>query len=178
MPSTTHSTRSSRLRRRAGTLAAAAAVALSATVGLGIAPASAAPSTTHATGSFLSTSPAGDPTESKASSQMYTFTTHWTPVKRGGQNVVSIKIVGPADKAENGGLHSSFVLCETIPNYRNYLDTDAHVNVFLPQADGFTVLSYPGPGCGDYPYTDGFGPIDSIHHSWTVYTRHSPTSRN
>jgi hypothetical protein len=176
MPSTTHPTRSSRLRRRAGTVAAAAAVALTATIGLGIAPASAAPSTTHDTVSSASTSPAGDPTESKAFNQQYTFTTHWTPVARGGQNVVSIQIVGPSDKWVNGAFRPSYVRCENFPGYRNDLDTDRFVNVFMPPADGFTVVSYPSPNCeGQYP--DGFGRIDSAHHSWTVFTRHAPASR-
>ncbi|MBT1636075.1 MULTISPECIES: hypothetical protein [Clavibacter] len=176
MPSTTHSTRPSRLRRRAGTVAAAAAVALSATVGLGIAPASAAPSTTHAAESSVSTSPAGDPTESKVATQMYTFTTHWTPVSRGGQNVESFMVAGPSNKWVNGADRPSFHYCETFPNYRNNLDTDSHVNVFIPSEYGTSVVSFPSPNC-EGQFVDGFGQIDTVHHSWTLFTRHAPTWR-
>ena len=112
----------------------------------------------------------------KAFNQQYTFTTHWTPVNRGGQNVVSIKIIGPSDTWRNGAFRPSFSICENFPNYRNNVNTDSFVNVFMPPADGFTVVSYPGRDCeGQYP--DGFGRIDSAHHSWTVFTRHAPASR-
>jgi len=178
MPSTTHSSRSSRRLRRAGTVAAAAAIAVSATVGLGLAPASAAPASTHGDASHASTTSAGDVTESKAATQRFTFTTHWIPVTRGGHNVLSFGIVGP-DRLVDGNVVPGYYRCVSFAGYRKDIDVERSVTVDLPSSDYLTVGGFSDPGCRGYAFSKvgGSGPIDKQHASWTIFSHHAPAPR-
>jgi hypothetical protein len=178
MPSAMRTTRSPRHLRRAGTIAAAAALALSATVGLGIAPASAAPSTTHGDVSSISTGSAGDVTESKAGTHRITFTTHWIPVARGGQNVLSLGVVGP-DRLVNGNVVPGFYRCVSFGNYQNNIDLVRSVSVDLPSPEYLTVGSFSGSDCNGFPYSKvgGTGGLDGRHASWTIFSHHAPAPR-
>ncbi|QIS38466.1 hypothetical protein [Clavibacter capsici] len=91
MPSTTPSTRSPRRLRRAGTIAAAATIALSATLGLGIAPASAAPAAAVPASTPVDASQITIPGAKPGPAPKwpgplfrFVFQTHWIPVAHGG----------------------------------------------------------------------------------------------
>jgi hypothetical protein len=187
MPSTTPSTRSPRRLRRAGTLAAAATIALSATFGLGIAPASAA----SASAAPASTAPASTPIDASQTTvpgakpgpaakwpgQLYRFVfgTHWTP---GGQNIRSFRVQGYSVRP--GGLAFNDVNeCVSYSGYNNRIDDIRFVGVVLPQIAQTTVTSFSGPHCTgfDYGRIGGRGPIDRANLDWTLFTRHAPATR-
>jgi hypothetical protein len=189
MPSTAHSTRSSRHLRRAGTIAAAAAIALSATVGLGIAPASAAPAAP------ASVAPASTPTDAsqitipgakpgpapKWSGPLFRFVfqTHWIPVAHGGQNIRSFRVQGYSPIP--GGLAINNVNeCVTYSGYSDKIDDVRYAGVVLPQIYKTTVTSFSGPHCTGYDYgkVGGSGPIERSHLDWTLFTHHGPAPRS
>jgi len=184
MRSTMPSTRSSRRLRRAGSVAAAA-IALSATFGLGIAPASAAPA---------STAPASTPTDAsqitvpgakpgpapKWSGPLFRFVfqTHWIPVAHGGQNIRSFRVQGYSPIP--GGLAINDVNeCVSYSGYDDKIDDVRYAGVVLPQIYKTTVTSYAGPNCTGYDYgkVGGRGPIDKGTLDWTLFTHHGPAPR-
>jgi hypothetical protein len=189
MPSTTPSTRSPRRLRRAGTLAAAATIALSATFGLGIAPASATSASTSATPA--SAAPASTPIDASQTTvpgarpgpaakwpgQLYRFVfgTHWTP---GGQNIRSFRVQGSSVRP--GGLAFNDVdECVSYSGYNNKINDVRFVGVVLPQIAQTTVTSFSGPHCTgfDYGRIGGRGPIDRSNLDWTLFTHHAPATR-
>ncbi|MBM7413025.1 hypothetical protein JOE38_002848 [Clavibacter michiganensis] len=177
MPSTTPSTRSSRRIRRAGTVAAAAAVALSATFGLGIGPASAAPATTPIDASQTTVPGAKPGPAAKWPGPLYRFVfgTHWTP---GGQNIRSFLVQGYSVRP--GGLAFNDVdECVSYSGYNNRIDDVRYVGVVLPQIYDTTVTSFSEPHCTgfDYGRIGGRGPIDRATLDWTLFTRHVPAPR-
>ncbi|OUE23870.1 hypothetical protein BFL36_07420 [Clavibacter michiganensis] len=183
MPSTTPSPRSSRRLRRAGTVAAAAAIALSATFGLGIAPASAAPA---------AAAPASTPTDASqitipgakpgpaprwpGAQYRFVFGTHWIPVAHGGQNIRSFRIQGYSVRPE-GLAFNDINECVSFPGYSKNITATSFVGVILPQIYETTVTSFSEPHCTGYDYgrVGGSGPIDRSAIDWTLYAHHAPT---
>ncbi|MFT2752311.1 hypothetical protein [Clavibacter sp. Sh2088] len=191
MPSTTPSSRSSRRLRRAGTLAAAATIALSATFGLGIAPASA----TTASASPASAAPASTPIDASQTTVpgakpgpapkwpgplfRFVFQTHWTPVAHGGQNIRSFRVQGYS--AIPGGLFINNVNeCVSYSGYNDKIDDVRYAGVVLPQIANTTVTSFSGPHCTGYDYgrVGGSGPINRGFLDWTLFTHHAPAPRS
>jgi hypothetical protein len=187
MPVTMTSTRSSRRLQRAGTVAAAAAIALSATFGLGIAPASAesasaapasaAPASTPIDASQTTVPGARPGPAAKWPGQLYRFVfgTHWTP---GGQNIRSFRVQGYSVRP--GGLAFNDVdECVSYSGYNGRINDVRYVGVVLPQIARTTVTSFSGPHCTgvDYGRVGGRGPIDRSNLDWTLFTHHAPAPR-
>jgi hypothetical protein len=185
MPSTMRPARSSRRLRRAGTVAAAA-IALSATFGLGIAPASAAPA---------SAAPASTPTDASQITipgakpgpapkwpgplYRFVFETHWIPVARGGQNARSFLVHGYSVRPGGTLAYNDVNECVTYLGYHDNIDSYQKAGVVLPVIYDVTVTSFSGPQCTGYDYgrVGGRGPIDMSSLSWTLFTHHAPARR-
>ena len=150
MSSTTPSTR--RLRR-AGSVAAAAAIALSAAVGFGVAPASAA-----------------TPSDVTADSLVHVrIHTHWLA---SGVNVRSIRIVSPVI-IDNGHRHSNYDRCFSMGSYRAGIEQDRTIAVDLP-TDNYDVITFAGDACqlSNQRIGGASGPIFSgTYRDWTVFAR-------
>jgi ribonuclease HI len=150
MSSTTPSTR--RLRR-AGSVAAAAAIALSAAVGFGVAPASAAT----------------DSAVTADSVNHIRVHTHWLA---SGVNVRSIRVVSPVI-IQNGHRHSNFDRCFSMGNFHGGVEQDRTIAFDVP-TDNYDVITYADGACqaSNQRIGGASGPIYSgAHHDWTVFAR-------
>lgn len=185
MPSTTPSTRSPRRLRRAGTIAAAATIALSATSGLGIAPASAAPAAAVPASTPVDASQITIPGAKPGPAPKwpgplfrFVFQTHWIPVAHGGQNIRSFRVQGYSVRP--GGLaYNDVNECVSYSGYNDRIDDVRYAGVVLPQIYDTTVTSFSGPHCTGYDYgrVGGRGPIDRATLDWTLFTHHAPAPR-
>lgn len=184
-PSTTPSTPSSRRLRRAGTLAAAATIALSATFGLGIAPASAAPaSASTSTDASQITVPGAKPGPAPkwpGPLFRFVFQTHWIPVAHGGQNIRSFRVQGHSVRPGGTLAYNDVNECVSYTGYSDKIDDVRYAGVVLPQIYDTTVTSFSGPHCTGYDYdygrVGGRGPIDRQYLDWTIFTHHAPAPR-
>ncbi|OUE28285.1 hypothetical protein [Clavibacter michiganensis] len=152
MSSATPSTRPSRRLRRAGPVAAGAAIALSAVVGLGIAPASAADA-------FY---PFG--------TDHVRVHTHWLS---SGVNVRSIRVTGPII-IQNGKSHATFDRCFSMGNdYRPGVEKDRTIAIDLP-SNVYTVVGYADGACRISEARTGGGAsgVPSSAHDWTISPFH------
>ncbi|OQJ58643.1 hypothetical protein B5P21_01060 [Clavibacter michiganensis subsp. insidiosus] len=142
----------------------AAAVALSAAVGLGVAPASASEATTtpaavrNENGSLESSLASGRNVQIQ-------FQTHWTP---GGRNVDFISVRSTKGSSSH---------CYSMGASRPGVDMWPFIKVDLPEGT-YDVISYNGSTCDPaYQLAGGHGLINTSGHNWMVHNGSAPTRR-
>jgi hypothetical protein len=161
MTSTTFSTRSPRRVRRAGAIVSGVALALSAVLAFGSAPASAASGHGQPGAQAISTQAV-----SGTGTVRIQFQTHWVP---GLPHVRSIRI---QSKNVAGKPISN---CYSMGSYRPEADIWPYIQVDLPEGT-YEETSYDGPVCDvAFQTAGGYGPFDTRRgHNWTVSYRDAP----
>jgi hypothetical protein len=146
MSSTTPPTRASRRLRRAGSLVATAAIALSAVVGFGVAPAS-----------------ANVPLEPNVPIAVHT---HWSS----GWNVRAIRVTG-STIIRNGKKQPKFDHCYSMGTPGR--DGNATIGIQIPSGDVYEVVSYADAACqaSFVPLGGGSSQVPTNFRNWVVSAR-------
>ncbi|PPF91279.1 hypothetical protein C5C03_00180 [Clavibacter michiganensis] len=146
MSSITPSTRPPRRLSRAVSIAATAAIALSAIVGFGVAPAS-----------------ANAPLNPKVTIAVHThFSSGW--------NVQAIRVTG-STIIRNGKKQPKFDYCYSMGTPGR--DGNANITIHLPSGDLYQVISYADNACqaSFAPLGGGSSLVTTDWHDWTVFAR-------